>query len=475
MARSKLLIILLIGIVVLLLGTVGILLYQSKTTSTKNASPKPASISGRFDVNGVIPAGASITVVQKVVGSSTSKIFASNLPVADQSPWSFNKAVEGKTYQIQAQVVVNGSIVSSSAPLVVTAPADDETLKLDIESEKHEAGATISGNILVAGYIPPGATIAIKGRKLGAQTFTTVAQNLNGQPKQFMSYTSALSGITYEVEGVLLDANGKTIGTSNVLAVTAPAVNELLTINSSAVPTITATPTPTPASANNPSQGNNPTPTPQPSSGALVSGGINLNGPAPANSRIVILSSALNANNYSVAVNNITPIDGSTWSWNGAQSGTWYTLIAVLKQHNANGTDTDIATSAPINVAAPATNIIFTINSGISLAAPGGPVTVTCSSYNGGPNQNNWNVIINFASVPGAQAYWYQVGNNSGGNNITNTAQQTNGTTSQTLTATFNNNTTYYAQYAYANVPVAPLGSSQWSGFSSSTSLQCSH
>lgn len=470
MARSKLLILILVGIVILLLGTVGILLFESRNSSSNGIFQKQASVSGTFDINGVIPAGASITVTQKVLGSNTSSIFASNLPVADQSPWSFNQAVTGKTYQIQASVVVNGSIVATSSPLVVTAPADEEILTLNITAEKQVGNATISGNVLVSGYIPSGATIVLKGRKLGAQTFSTVSQGLPGAAHQFVSYTTAIPGQTYEVEGVLLNSAGQTIGTSNILAITAPAANEQLTINSSATPPVTPAPTPTSTAANNPNQN-----TSSPAGSVSISGGINLNGAAPSNSRIVIVSAPLNSTNFQVVVNNITPVDGTTWTWNGAQNATWYTLRAILKQHNANGTDTDIATSAPINVAAPATNVIFTLNSGVSLSAPGGPVTVTCQTYNGGPNQNTWNVIVNFGSVAGAQAYWYQIGTNSGGNNTINTAQQTNGASTQTLNTTFNNSTTYYAQYAYANVPVTPLGSSQWSSFSSATQLQCSH
>lgn len=466
--RFKIVAALLILIVALLsVIAIALLLRNWNTPATAPVTQqKAASISGTFDINGVIPAGASITLTQKVIGSSTSKpqIFASNLPVADRSPWSFNKGIENKSYEIQAQVVVNGSIVSSSDPINVTAPADEEVLVLDIESEKHSPNTVISGNIVVAGYIPAGSKIVIKGRKLGAVTFTTVASNLIGQANQFMSYSTALSGVTYEIEGVLLNSNGQVIGTSNILAVTAPAVNEQLTINSSAVPAPTSTPAPAAPTAPIAS------PVPPPPSTVNISGGINFNGAAPNNSRIVIFQQAAGAANNQVAVNNVTPLDGTTWTWTGAQNGTWYTLIAVLKQHNSDGTDTDIATSSPVQVAAPASNVIFTINSGTSLSAPGGPITVNCQTYNGGPNQNNWNVTVTFQSVSGAQSYWYQIGNSNGGNNVTNTANQGN-----TVSTVFNNNTTYYARYAYANVSSTPLGSPQWSAFTSTTSLQCSH
>lgn len=425
-------------------------------------------VSGNFNINGVIPAGASITLTKKEYGSkSAAAIFASNLPVVDGSPWSFIKAASGKNYEIQAQVIVNGAIITTSAPLVITAPADNETLTINIEGKNQTGNTVISGNVEVNGFIPAGSSISVQGRQLGAQTFTTVAQGLPGKTRQFMSYTTAVPGTTYEVQSILKNAAGQTIGTSSILTLTAPALDETLVINSGAapVPTLPAggTPSTPPASE--------PTATAQPPAGSTtIAGSINLNGATPPNARIVVFYAPLNSTNNQVAVNNVSPTNGATWSWTSAQNATWYTLFAVLKQHNSNGTDTDIATSAPVTVAAPAANITFTLNSGFSLSAPGGPITVNCQTYNSGPNQNNWNVQITLGTVPSAQSYWIQLGNNSGGNNILNTASQSN-----TFNAIFNNSTTYYAQYAYSNVAVAPLGSSEYSPFTSGTPLQCSH
>lgn len=427
----------------------------------------PASVSGTFDINGVVPTGATITLTEKERNSTQKPtIFASNLPIIDQSPWSFNTAQVEKSYEIQAEVVVNGVVVETSSPLDVTAPADQEVLVLNIEAANQTSLTVISGNIAVDGYIPDGATISVEGRRLGTQKFTTVAEGLAGQPRQFMDYTKAISGVSYEVQGTLLDKNGKIIGTSNLLTVTAPALNEELTINSSAVaPTPTSVPTVQPVARNTA------TPVPAPTSAPVtISGNINFNGAAPLNSRIVIFEKQMNASNYQVAVDNISPTNGVTWQWNSPQNGTWYTLLAILKQRQSNGTDTDIAMSAPTTIAAPAASVIMTINSGFTLSAPGGPITVNCQTYNGGPNQNNWNVLITFQAVSGAGSYWYQVGSTNGGSDIVNSAN-----TSNTVNAMFNNNTTYYARYAYATAAVAALGSNQYSGFSSTTPLQCSH
>lgn len=430
-----------------------------------------SSVSGKFDINGVIPAGATITLTAKELGTkgATAQVVASGLAIADLSSWNFSTATKGKSYELQAQVVVNGSTIAVSSPIVVTAPADDESLVLNLTAEKTSKTAVISGNITVNGYIPSGSTIVIKGRKLGSELFTNAATGLPGQPTQFMSYSTAVSGTTYEVEGVLLSSGGKIIGTSDILTVTAPAVNETLVINSSAV-----APAVSPTAA--PQQNATAAPTAQPANSANISGSINFNGAAPANSRIVIFQSqGTSSGNNQVALNNITPIDGTTWTWNGAQGSTWYTLVAVLKQAQPNGTDKDIATSNTITVAAPASNVVFTINSGMSLSAPGGPISVNCQNYNGGPNQNTWNVQVIFQGMTGAQSYWYQIGSTNGGNDILNTTSNAGTGSQQTVGATFNNDTTYYARYAYANVPNVGTGSNQYSGFSSTTPIQCSH
>lgn len=453
-------------LVALLLSTVTVLLLldREKTTQNELSEKNIATlISGSFDINGVIPDGATITVYAKEANSTSKpQAFAAGLPVADKSTWSFSEGVGNKNYTITGEIVANGTVIATSSPITVTAPADEEVLTFNIQSQNPTGTAVISGNITVNGYIPNDSTISIQGRKLGAQTFTTVAKNLPGQSRQFMSYATAVAGQTYEIQGTLVSQSGNIIGTSSLITITAPATNEALIINSSA-----PVPTPIPTPTSNPNQ---PSPTPQPQAGGTISGNINFNGAAPANSRIVILTAPGNTSNYTVSVNNVTPVDGATWSWSGAAPSTWYNVMAVLKQHNSNGTDTDIAYSTPVTIASPATGVVLSINSGVSLSAPGGPITVNCQQYNGGPNQNTWNVAITFQTVPGAQSYWYQIGSTSGGNNVVNTAN-----TSNTINATFNNNTTYYAQYAYANVPVASLGSNEWSGFSSPTSLQCSH
>ena len=445
---------LLAGIVVLLLIIIGYFLFINKSLFTKSG---PAAISGTFNINGVIPQGATLTLTERVYNQEVAPtVFAEGISATDHGAWNFPDAVTGSSYEIQASVIVDGKTVAHSSPHTVTAPAENEIITLNIPAENPtNEPAVISGTVQINGYIPTGATIQVQGKALGEDSYTTIASNLPAKTRQFMSYTTALAGTTYDIIGQMFDASGNQIGTATVLQVTAPALDEVLVINSSAPPP--ATPTTAP---------NTPTPT---KVASALSGNINFNGATPSNSRIVVLQRLSGQGSFQVAVDNITPLNGSTWAWNQANGGTWYDIVAVLKQRQSNGTDQDIARSNTITIAAPANSIQLTINSGISLPAPGGPITVTCNSQSG----NAWNATVNFQSVSGADSYWFQIGSSNGGTDKMNQTQNAGGNPTQTVNPSLQSGVTYYAQYAYANVPNAPVGSNEYSAFSNTTSIIC--
>lgn len=473
---TRLTIIILVTAIILLVAAIGFLIFGKKDpslTSGNNTLSNSGQISGTLDINGVIPSGATVSLSQKTLGSNSNPTdFVSGLTPNDGDNWHFNDAQAGKSYEIQAKLIVNGNEVAFSSPTSVTAPATDIILTLNVESEEPslQQNAIISGNIIVNGYIPNGSTISVKGRSIGNQEFTTVADNLPGQARQFMSYSTAIAGTTYEIVGTLYAQNGTTIlGTSSTLTVTAPAVNETLIINSTAQAPVTPTPvqvaTPIPTSSQ---IAPSPTPTPIPQA-AVISGSINFNGVAPPNSRIVIFQKIYNSSNYQVAVDNIVPVNGATWQWGQPANSTWYDLIAILKQRQSNGTDIDISTSAMQSVAAPATNVQFTLNSGFSLNPPGGSISVNCGNESG----STWNAQITFDSVSGAQSYWYQIGTTNGGIQVNNSTQNASGNSNLIVNAQLNSGTTYYARYAYANIPNLTAGNSQFSPFSNTQQLQC--
>lgn len=449
-------------LVVILTLVSGVLLVtnsQNKVTEGQltDASQQTNSfIQGHFDINGTLPQGASIDLVA-TKSDGTSVTFATDINPQDTDSWNFNEAKSREAYTIQAIVRQNGKELLRSGNIAVTAPADDEVLRLNVESISSQP-AVITTDIVVNGFIPQGATVNLQARELGDQKFILVTTGLSGLARQSISYASAISGTTYEVQAILYAADGKTlIGTSHVLPVTAPAAHELLTINSSAQ----AQAAPQPASA--------PTSAPVPVAGAVISGKIDFNGIAPPNSRIVILQKVYNTQNYQVAIDNIQPQDGQTWTWKNPAPSTWYDMVAVLKQKQSDGSDKDLSTSSMASVAAPATGVTFTLNSSFGLNAPTGIINTDCGTKAG----NNWPATMTFSPQSGAGSYWYQVGTSSGGTDTTSTAVNVTGTNPLVAQVGLQNGVKYYVQYAYAIESNIGAGSKQFSPFSQPHQIQC--
>lgn len=472
-----------IAVIAIILGIAGLIIFDIGFISSRYIKPNipfmkgqqstgnsQATISGVIHLNGQIPQGSSISVGVREHGSSTDyQIFASGITATDDSPWQYNQAQEGKSYQIQAYLDLNGAHNATSDSITVSAPATDEILTINIVSEPTPSPlpATISGTLYINGYIPDGATFDLLGRQYGSTAnYTVVVDNLTAQVKRTITYSNAIAGQKYEVKGQLLDVNGTVIGESPIVVISAPSDNATLTINSSAQPPAgSITPIGSPASGGPAGS------TPPASGNATISGTMNFNGSAPANSSIVILAKLPTDANYNVVVNGVTPSNGATWSWNGAVAGATYSMVAVLKAPTSNTNSTyDVADSQTYTVAAPAQNQLFTINTGIAMGAPTGSVWVTCGTKG---SNNAWTGnTLNFSSTAGAQYYTFQVGSQSGGSDILNISQVAQSTTNQTIPlGSINDSVIYFAQYAVASV-TNPTPA-QMSPFSNAYTFKC--
>lgn len=434
-------------------------------------------IYGAFKIDGVIPPGSTITLFAREMGTNASFIpFAVNITPQDSAIWQFAKGVTGKSYEIQAGLVNNGKIIYRSSSIYVTSPASNQVLTFDVASAKPSGSAIISAILTIDGYIPTGATITLEGKKLGAKDYSVFASNIEGKNAEEISFTQATKGETYEVRALLYNSSGSLIGQSLSFTVVAPALHEQLTLNSTAKPSPTQvvfTPTqkPQPTIAISLITATvTPLPTPQPTQ-AVMSGVIRFNGQAPANSRIVIFERISATSSYQVAQDNLSPSDGALWQWSGGQTGTLYDLLAVLKQKQSSGTDIDISNSNVLTLAAPATNGTFTINSGFLLSAPGANISVNCGNYDT-PSQT-WVAGVSFQSITGAAAYWYEIGTSNGGTELTNFTLNATNNANQSFNEQFKNGVTYFARYAYANVPNLLANNVQFSPLSSTVPLRC--
>lgn len=422
---------------------------QSQNTNQRFLSSDATSISGTINLNGTPPSGAMITIQAKQNGQSEFTTIGSNLAAVDGAVWSWNEAKTNTEYILQASLVANGEVITTSAQLVLIAPADTEVLTINVPDDtpntQSPIQSAISGTFNINGYIPSGSTINVTARQVGTNQFTTVLSNLAPVDNSIWSWTSASENTQYEIQANLM-VNGTVQNQSQVLQVSAPATNETLTLNSTSSP-------PTPVVSG-------------------ISGTISLNGYVPpSGSYITIGVRVTGTSQFNQVVNNISATDGIAWNYSNATSGTSYDVQAYLWQNGSPYSQSQILT-----VSAPATGEVLTINSQTppTNQPSANSISINCNSYSS--SANLWQITVNYnnnSAIQNAQSYWLTIGTNSGGNQqvslVTNPSNP-NQTQTYITGYIFNQSLTYYAQYAYATC----ASCNSWSTFSPSLTFTCS-
>lgn len=237
------------------------------TINSKNTpdTPNTVTISGKLDLNGSIPAGSTISIAQRISGNAQFYTVVNNIPPVDGGSWSWNDAIAGKSYDIEALLKQGDTIIAESAIKTVTAPAANEVLRINavtiipsasptpVTSENLNisptpypsytpyptnypspsptpSSVTISGSIDLNGVVPNDAIIAIYERRVGTPQFNTVIDGISAQDRAIWNWNDAQPGIAYELKAGL-KANGNIINESASKIIAAPAANEILTIN----------------------------------------------------------------------------------------------------------------------------------------------------------------------------------------------------------------------------------------------------
>lgn len=431
---------LILGIFIIL----GVQFLKSKMPETKNTiATGNSTISGTFDINGVIPTNASISISATDMSSGITQSIGKNILPQDGDTWNFTNALKGNEYKIVASVIVSGTTLQKSNSLIIIAPADGEVLKLNIPNKTQNDGdSAIAGSLNLNGYFPPNSTISIQARALGTSSFKTVISNVPAVDLGVWNWTSAELGSTYELQAVL---TGASTNTSEIQEITAPATGEVFTINSNLNP-------PTPTSVG-------------------LSGTFNINGTVPNNAFISLATRATGTTAFNQVATNLSATNGTTWSWNSAQSGTSYDIQAYIWSNGTPYTSSQIVT-----VTAAANNETITLNAMTppSNTPPGSSISISCNGSN--PANGLWAVNISYNNnnaITNAQQYNLTIGNTGGGNQfITNTTTPSNpnGPQNYTTAYVFNAGQTYYAQYAYATCQ----NCNTFSNYSPSIQFSCS-
>lgn len=468
----------------ILAGVIGYRMFSPKpvVTVTDLATTNGAIISGSIQYNGIRPVSGSaghgrVVLYQKSFSDQGFTKISVDVPLVPEASWSWSGAQSGQTYELQAGVEFAGREVARSNTIVVTAPASGEQLTFNVSEdqippdiqvlEKEQLSGdltndlvptptlislptpatastpklpvSISGRVNLSGYLPTTARLVLKAGLETDTALQTVTADIETKDNAVWVWSEAEPGKRYRVSLQLMDKD-VIYGKSDEVIVAAPATNQYLQLVSSAQP---------------PAQ-----PVGQRES---ISGKIDLNGPVANNSSILILQRSPGEKSYSV-VARVPAGDGQTWSFDKASASAQYEMTAALQVNNENTSSANALT-----LTAPASNVVFRINTNVSLDAPGQPHLLTCGSRK---SDGKWPSEIIFDQVANANAYWLEVGSAAGKNDIYNERRNRSKSNEEKVTLDFENDKAYYVRYAQAQCTDC-RSDQDYSGFSESVQMSC--
>ncbi len=370
-------------------------------------------------------------------------------PLQDGATFTWDGASSGRTYEMKALLEVRGQATGTSEVIVVTAPARAVDLPIkvtwkDLPPDVVAGSSTkIGGTAHVQGFIPENSKIVIQAQGRDQSVFQDIETLEKASIENTWTWANAIPLQTYQVRALLVDKDGKQIGSSETILVEAGEVEVKLVLTSGAnPPEEKPAPTPTPAPTNAPQ----PTaqPTPPPVQNTTISGRIFVNGPIAQGSTLLLLQRKPGEGDFQ-AITRLQNVrqGGMDWVWKGARSGQQYEIQVALQVNEQN-----TATARAQIITAPATNIDFTINTGVSIQTPTAePQVENCRDRTDG----RWDATIVFPTVADAQQYWLRVGANPGSSEMFNQRVSAgNNQDVQRVTVTVDSGRNYFAQYAFA-------------------------
>jgi hypothetical protein len=421
------------------------------------------ALAGTVHFSGLKPekgdAGQLKVLVRRLDSSQEWEDVDIKLPLEQDTPWQWDEALPGVNYQVQTTLVVEGREIKKSETEIVTAPAETIRLLLDIDWSDlpkdvvSASKATISGDIIVNGYIPSKTTLEVIALHPSDTTGsiptlspevikrgTVLATVASPQTTNPWTWDQAIPQQDYLVVAVLKQGV-QIIGTSQEIVSTNIGDNTTnFTINS------VASPLPPPAvKVQKPIKGVGQR-LGTSSEITTISGTVSLNGPKNANTSLLMLWRKPGDQNYQVIGRyDNPPTSGTTWQWNSAEVGVTYQIMAVLQVNEQNTS----SAPSPVTVTAPATQVNFTLNTYYVIPATQGiPVLETCLRK----DSDNWNAIIRLPRIQGAGNYWLGVGNAPYQSNVYNQIFPAGANSSDPkVSVVVQDNRQHFMQYSYSS------------------------
>lgn len=407
------------------------------------------------------------------------------IPLEERAGWSWHEALPGMHYEFQAVLYIDGQEIDRTDEQFVTAPAHNVQMAMVVtwhdlpDSVDRPETTVLGGMITLNGYVPNGSVLevyALPDRENEYEIEAVSSELLRRsqligtirepEASNEWLWEAADPMEVYEVV-VVLRNRGQIIGES-LQRVTADAGHRMLefTVNSTVEDpnqqadageeSLLAL-----GSAGGRVLGTTTT------GNSTISGVVYVQGPEQEGTSLLMLWKKPGDANYQVINRYPYPAQaGTAWTWDGAQAGQTYEIMAVLQVNNANSS----TAPTPITAAAPATNVNFTLNTWYVMpATPNQPSFQTCLDRSG----NSWNAQISIPTVQNAQQYWVRVGTSAGTGNIWNqqfSARANNQPFIVKVPATENQQ--QFVQYSYATCDQCQ-GDDNFAPFSTPTGFTC--
>jgi hypothetical protein len=352
--------------------------------------------------------------------------------LVDNAVWTWDSAITGNVYDLQASLVVGGKKVATSNIQTATAPASNVDLSLQVTwsnlptEGREKSFQKIGGDIIVNGYVPSGATVTIYTAKARDNSelepeevdnpqFTAAVKNVAVNNDKKWYWDEALGQIDYLVKSEIYNSGGTLIGTSDIVRATAPNENVTMHITSKAE---------------------------APVQEVTISGTTQLDGSYKKDSEIVVSVRKGGEGGFDEVAR--FPAESSReWKYTKATNGVEYDVRAALVQKGD-----EIAKSSQKHTVAPAKNIKLKIDTGMTLSDPTEkPYLVECKKK----DSKKYDAKITFPGIGDARAYWVKAGTSKHSGNRFNEAERPDSTGKDlTIKMRVDKDKDYYVEYAYS-------------------------
>lgn len=370
-------------------------LGNNSQTNTDKMEKKPSKNALFGTINFTNPPPQQLNIVgeiyYRVANSQTSFIPSGESFNLQQNYWQINKLKNNVAYEVMAQFYIDNQKIAQTEVITAKTPSQALMLNCDQDWQKFISGGTITGNISIDGFMPPGSKVVIvedvpsENGIIGQPAFTF------NPPASVMSYTldgiSAINHHLYSAE--LYNSAGEKIGVSiEKIQAQVGDSNVNFTINSTAIPNV----------AN--SQSNS----------ALLSGQVEIKGPLRANSRILVSGRPTDQGEF-VPWQVLTNLSENVvyWQYSQAQENTQYQVQATLQ---VNGET--VSSSQIVNTHTPQKNLRLSLSTNYFLSVPKQTVQIEACVLKG----DAWETSIIIPDIDLAAQYWLEVGTSNNNFNL---------------------------------------------------------